>query len=176
MKIDDFDRNHFGVFCEGLVLTYLPNRPIWCSKQFSHSYIDIDWLNITIEVKGNRNKKGLEHSYHFPLGHEFQRISDNSNPNGPYKSVPIKYSKENKIKNKYTKIIVPDIYIFVGFYKDNCTFWIINTKKFIRKSVIGIKYDDKFWNKYKIENPRDIPYKICEEVGKIWNSSRLVII
>lgn len=118
----------FGYLSEAAVLVYLP-QSIWASKDPKLSTFDILWHGIKIEVKGTRKNSPY---YNFGLG------------NGIYTSIRSKWYRKSKM-------IHPDVFVFVGWNKGNIDYWVINKKRLGKKDSLIIGETSK-WNIYKVSN------------------------
>lgn len=142
---------NFGWLSEGVIIAFLPNHPIHCSKVKARSYYyDIEWHGIKIEVK---SAKILGNRYTFTMP---KRL-----PHPVWKNQTVSLSH----------VVNPDVYAFIGWNKDNIRVWIVPWRKMKHKTSLVIS-ENKKWI-YEVKNFADIPLMCCKRSYKKFDSVRL---
>lgn len=139
MIVYKMSTKRFGELSEAAVFIHLPHC-IWASRDPRLSVFDILWNGIKIEVKGTHKRKDR---YYFNLGNTI-------------------YSSSKSKWHMKSKMIHPDVFVLVGWDGFDVNYWVINKKKLYKTTSFILTKDSK-WNKYKIEDPRNLGKYIEKE-------------
>lgn len=139
MIVYKMSTRRFGELSEAAVFIHL-SHAIWASRDPKLSIFDILWKGIKIEVKGTHVRANR---YYFSLGNTI-------------------YSSSISKWHMQSKMIHPDVFVLVGWDGFDINYWVINKKKLHKKHSLIITKNSR-WNKYKLEDPRNLGKTIDKE-------------